>query len=34
MGILYVYAVTLVFALIALIWALYEGHKLDHMTDS
>ena len=33
MGILYVYAVTAVFALIALVWGLYEGRKLDHMTE-
>ena len=33
MGIMYVFAVTAVFGLIAIAWALYEGHKLDHNTD-
>ncbi len=30
MGIMYVFAVTAFFGLIAIVWALYEGHKLDH----
>ena len=32
MGIMYVFAVTGVFGLMALAWALYEGHKLDQST--
>lgn len=33
MGILYIYAVTAVLALIALVWGLYEGHQMDHSVD-
>ena len=33
MGILYVYAVTAVLALIAMAWGLYEGYKLDHSSE-
>jgi len=33
MGIMYIFAVTGFFGLIALAWALYEGHKLDHQAE-
>ena len=33
MGILYIYAVTAILALVALIWGIYEGRHLDHTTD-
>lgn len=33
MGIMYVFAVTGFFGLVALAWALYEGRKLDHSVE-
>ena len=33
MGILFLYALTAVFGLIALVWAIYEGRKLDKQED-
>lgn len=33
MGIMYVFAVTAFFGLIAIVWALYEGNKLDHTAE-
>ena len=33
MGIIYIFAVTAFFGLIAIAWALYEGHQLDHSVD-
>lgn len=33
MGIIYIFAVTAFFGLIAIAWALYEGYKLDHSTE-
>jgi len=33
MGIIYIFAATGFFGLIAIAWALYEGHKLDHMAE-
>ena len=33
MGIMYVFAVTAFFGLIAIAWALYEGRKLDHTAE-
>ena len=33
MGIIYVFAVTGFLGLVALAWTLYEGHKLDNITE-
>ena len=30
---MYIFAITGFFGLIAIAWALYEGRKLDHMTE-
>lgn len=30
MGFVYVMAMTFVFCMVALVWALYDGHRLDH----
>ena len=33
MGIIYIFAVTAFFGLIAIAWAYYEGKKLDHTSE-